>query len=151
MTSLEMVREFHEKFGLPIAEKPGAPSVDRVDLRLNLISEEYCELLAAAGCRAGLEMVRYWIQWAIGLRDTGAFDLIETADALGDLRYVVDGSAIEAGIPLDRVSAAIHESNLSKLGNDGKPILREDGKVLKNPDTYREPDIRRAIFGEGEG
>ena len=64
--------------------------------------------------------------------------------ALGDIVYVVYGMALELGIPLAEVLAEIQASNLSKLGSDGKPVYREDGKVLKGPD-YFPPDIPKAL------
>lgn len=76
--------------------------------------------------------------------DEQARDTVEVADALGDLIYVIYGMALELGIPLSRVLDEIQASNLSKLGADGQPIYREDGKVLKGPD-YFPPDISRAL------
>jgi len=71
-------------------------------------------------------------------------DTVGVADALGDIVYVVYGMALELGIPLAEVLAEIQASNLSKLGSDGKPVYREDGKVLKGPD-YFPPDIPKAL------
>ena len=68
-------------------------------------------------------------------------DLVGAADALGDLEYVVNGAAIGMGIPLPEVVEEIHRSNMTKLGADGKPIYRADGKILKGPD-YEPPRIR---------
>jgi len=73
-------------------------------------------------------------------------DPVEIADALGDGIYVKYGHAIERGIPLDDVLREIHRSNMSKLGDDGKPVLRNDGKILKGP-RYSPPDIAKVIYG----
>lgn len=118
---LAQVREFHETYGLPVQEIPEI--VDRrVGLRLSLIDEERSELQDA-------------------LRDS---DIVEVADALGDLVYVVYGMALEFGIPLDKVIDEIHRSNMSKLGEDGEPIYRDDGKVLKGP-HFTQPDIANVL------
>lgn len=82
-----------------------------------------------------------------GLADvTDTVDLIEAADALGDLDYVVQGSNISFGFPSEAILEEIHASNMSKLGEDGKPIYREDAKVLKGP-NYFKPNIARVMGG----
>jgi predicted HAD superfamily Cof-like phosphohydrolase len=68
-------------------------------------------------------------------------DLVEVADALADLLYVVYGAGAAFGINLDACFHEVHSSNMSKLGEDGKPIYREDGKVMKGP-NFREPALR---------
>lgn len=129
-TCYEQVEAFHVLYDAPVEKTPveGFPSMDdaRVQMRLDLIEEEFEELKVAANGR----------------------DLIEVADALGDLIYVVTGFAIEAGIDLQAVVAEIHASNMTKLDSDGSVIRREDGKILKGP-NYRRPDIRTALFGLG--
>ncbi len=122
MTMIDDVKEFHRAFGHPILETPQIPSRDRMALRLNLIDEEVCELDEANGNR----------------------DIVEVADAIGDLIYVVIGMALEYGIPLQEVWDEIQRSNMSKLGEDGLPIIREDGKIMKGP-NYFPPDIRRIL------
>lgn len=116
------VREFHEKFSVPSAEAPTFGRVDRRDLRRALILEEVVEFSEACHDR----------------------DLIEMADALADIIYVTIGAAVEFGIPIDRVFAEVHRSNMTKLWPDGKPRYRDDGKVLK-PDTYSPANIRGAL------
>ena len=69
-----------------------------------------------------------------------AGDVVGVADALADLVYVAYGTAITYGIDLDAVLAEVHRSNMSKLGRDGRPVMREDGKVLKSP-WYTSPDV----------
>lgn len=113
------VREFHQAYGLPVAALPSADlSAEQTQLRQNLIDEELAELRAASA----------------------AGDLIEVADALADLVYVAYGTACVYGIDLDAVLDEVHRSNMTKLGADGKPVRRADGKVLKGP-HFSEPDI----------
>jgi predicted HAD superfamily Cof-like phosphohydrolase len=110
-TPLEQVAEFHVAFGVPIQPYPAIPSENRTKLRRRLLMEEFKELLDAL-----------WEQ-----------DLVEIADGLADLVVVAYGTALEYGINLDLVLAEVHASNMSKLGADGQPIHRADGKVLKGP------------------
>lgn len=117
-TASGMVREFHQTFGHPVETAPALIPRDRVDFRLSLIGEEFQELSDAAEER----------------------DLVEMADGLADLIYVIHGFALELGVPLDDVVREVHESNMSKLGEDGQPIYNADGKVLKGP-NYVKPDI----------
>lgn len=118
MNIADMVREFHETYGCKISDKPDLLDRETQDLRNDLIFEECDELLEALD------------------KD----DIIAVADALADLAYVVYGTALTFGIPLDAVLAEVHRSNMSKLGADGKPIYREDGKVLKGP-GYTPPNL----------
>jgi predicted HAD superfamily Cof-like phosphohydrolase len=111
------VREFHAAFGLAIASTPD-PRPEAWRLRIALLREEFDEYVQAA--EAG--------------------DLVGVADALADMVYVIYGTATEYGVPLDDVLAEVHRSNMSKLGTDGAPVRREDGKVLKGP-AYSPPDI----------
>jgi predicted HAD superfamily Cof-like phosphohydrolase len=73
-----------------------------------------------------------------------AGDLTGIAHELADVLYVLYGTALTYGIDLDEVVAAVHNSNMSRLGADGRPLVRADGKVLKGP-NYRAPDIERAL------
>lgn len=117
--TLEQVQEFHEAFGLPVLDAPTIPK-ERLEMRLGLLEEEMRELREAA--EAG--------------------DLTEVYDALLDIQYVLDGTFLEFGMQglKDIGFAEVHRSNMSKLGEDGKPIYREDGKVLKGPNFFR-PDL----------
>ncbi len=122
------VGDFHRAYGLPVREAPtAAVGPDQVTLRQALIEEEVRELAEAA--QAG--------------------DLVGVADALADIVYVAYGTAHVYGIDLDAVLDEVHSSNMTKLGADGRPIRRADGKVLKGPD-YRPPDIA-AVLGRGAG
>src|SRR5690606_20767624 len=112
---------FHRAFDLPVSEGPATLAFERADLRMSLIEEEFCELLAGY---YGPQVARA-VARAIDLATSAAEpvkDIVEVADALGDLKYVIDGMALEAGIPLDDVVAEIHRSNMTKLGADGRPV-----------------------------
>lgn len=118
---INAVKAFHEAFGLGILQEPKANlGKAKIDLRFNLMDEENKEYLEAAQ------------------ND----DLVEVADALGDMLYILCGTILEHGMQykIEEVFNEIQRSNMSKLGADGKPIYREDGKVLKGP-NYFKPDI----------
>ena len=120
---LNDVAAFHKACDVPILIKPAIPARERQNLRLELIREEVDEL-----------------ELAIGLEQ-----LHHIADALGDIIYVVVGTALEFGIPLDKVWDEIQRSNMAKVNPvTGKVRKREDGKVLK-PDGWTPPDIARVI------
>ncbi len=115
------VELFHKSFGLGVSETMRADlGAAKNMLRFNLMDEENKEYLEAAN------------------ND----DLVEVADALGDMLYILCGTILEHGMQhkIEEVFAEIQHSNMSKLGADGKPIYREDGKVLKGP-NYFKPDI----------
>lgn len=116
MTNFDLVKTFHEKFNLVNNEVPVLIDQDTINLRLDLIWEEYIEL------QNELEIEHDHI------------DLKKVAKELADLLYVVYGTAASFGIPINDVFAEVHRSNMSKLGEDGKPVYREDGKVLKGPE-----------------
>ena len=119
------VREFHEAFGLGVKDSPAADLGEAKNLlRYKLLREENEEYLEAANNN----------------------DLVEVADALGDILYILCGTLIEHGLQykIDEVFDEIQRSNMSKLGADGKPIYREDGKVLKGP-NYFKPNIQEIL------
>ncbi len=118
---LSSVEKFHRLFGMGVSETMRADlGAVKNSLRFNLMDEENKEYLEAAE------------------ND----DLVEVADALGDMLYILCGTILEHGMQhkIEEVFAEIQRSNMSKLGADGKPIYREDGKVLKGP-HYFKPDI----------
>ena len=115
----DAVREFHEAFNLPVGSRPNLPTHDVRTLRQNLLREEFTEYMDAEHTD----------------------DIVEIADALADIIYIACGTAVAYGIPLDDVFAEVHRSNMAKLGPDGKPIYRDDGKVLK-PADWSPPDVR---------
>jgi predicted HAD superfamily Cof-like phosphohydrolase len=137
--SYERVREFMEKFGHPVYDSPTEiMDADWLHMRLGLIREELGELYEACGYEVG-----EWLE-VEPVRQMDRTDVVAAADALGDLEYVVNGMALGMGIPLPAVVKEIHRSNMTKLGADGKPIYREDGKILKGPD-YEQPDLRKVL------
>ena len=118
---IEAVHAFHTAFKLNIQDSPTINiSDERKQLRFELMKEENEEYLEAAQNN----------------------DLVEVADALGDMLYILCGTIIEHGMQdkIEEVFNEIQRSNMSKLGEDGKPIYREDGKVLKGP-NYFKPNI----------
>lgn len=133
------VKEFMEAFGHPVMDKP-TPIDDSawLDMRLALIHEELCELYEACGYETAE------LQAAVPVRQMNKFDVVAVADALGDLEYVVNGMALGSGINLPKVVEEIHRSNMTKLGADGKPIYREDGKILKGP-NYEPPRLEPVL------
>ncbi len=119
--TIAFVRDFHDAFGIANAHVPtGVISAKDMQLRHDLMREENEEYLAAA--KNG--------------------DLVEVADALGDMLYILCGTILKHGLErkIEEVFREIQRSNMSKLDADGKPIYREDGKVLKS-DRYFRPDI----------
>jgi predicted HAD superfamily Cof-like phosphohydrolase len=125
-TTLEQVQEFHETYGLPVEAAPKIDDEKTNALRINLLAEELEELKEAL---------------AVG-------DVVEVLDALTDLQYVLDGAYLSFGLHGVKTAAfdEVHRSNMSKLGEDGKPIRRpEDGKVMKGP-NYFKPDISQFVM-----
>ncbi|WP_067780699.1 bifunctional GNAT family N-acetyltransferase/nucleoside triphosphate pyrophosphohydrolase family protein [Actinomyces vulturis] len=134
-----MVRTFHRTYGLPIVEDGPNVDRDRVHMRMGLIAEEFAELVGAVYGTQARELMENAYSKVLDADDHSR-DTVETADALADLVYVIYGMALEMGIDLAAVLTEVQRSNLSKLGTDGKPIYREDGKVLKGPYYFR-PDV----------
>lgn len=122
---IEAVKAFHEAFKIGYLENPKANlGKNKNQLRYNLMKEENEEYIDAAM--------------------NG--DLVEVADALGDMLYILCGTIIEHGLQhkIEEVFKEIQRSNMSKLGEDGQPIYREDGKVLKGP-NYFKPNIENIV------
>ena len=122
---LKAVETFHKAFGLGVKNAPVANlSESKIALRFNLMAEENEEYLEAAKKN----------------------DLVEVADALGDMLYILCGTILEHGMQhkIEEVFNEIQRSNMSKLGGDGNPIYREDGKVLKGP-SYFKPNIEAIL------
>jgi len=127
MTPFEAVLEFHKTYSVPV----NVPfTEDLVDLRINLIDEEWYEAFQEFG------------DWSNDNIDLNNIDKKRLTKELADLLYVTIGAAVTFGLPLEEVFYEVHKSNMSKLGEDGKPIYREDGKVLKGP-NYKEPDLEK--------
>ena len=141
MTDVQaMVAEFHGAFNLPNRLGQGKPDAmhERTELRAGLIGEEFDEFLEShQTVYVGSSRLGFY-------HDLVDVDTVAYADALADLIYVCFGAGIEAGIDLNMVLRDVHRSNMSKLDADGKPIYREDGKVLKGP-HYSAPNIKEVL------
>ena len=122
MTNFDKVGVFMKTFGQEVKEKPSFSSDKINQLRISLIKEELDELKEAMDSR----------------------DLLEVADALTDLLYVTYGAGHAFGIDLDKCFEEVQNSNMSKLGDDGKPIYNKFGKVMKGP-NYFKPDLTKFI------
>ena len=122
MTNFKKVKIFMETFGQEVKSKPSLSSEKINSLRLSLIQEELDELKKA-------------------IQDK---DIVEVADALTDILYVTYGAGHAFGIDLDQCFNEVQNSNMSKLGDDGKPIYNENGKVMKGP-NYFKPDLSKYI------
>ena len=121
-SNFEMVGDFMEKFGQEVKTEPEFPDNETIILRLELIQEELSELREAIGNA----------------------DIVEVADALTDILYVTYGAGHAFGIDLDKTFVEVQESNMSKLGKDGKPLYREDGKVMKG-ENYFAPRLDKVL------
>ena len=122
MTNFESVKKFMETFGQEIKEKAGFPNNKIVSLRFDLIKEELEELKEAMENK----------------------DIKEVADALTDILYVTYGAGHAFGINLDKCFQEVQNSNMSKLGVDGKPIFNDKGKVMKGP-NYFKPNLSKFV------
>ena len=138
-----LVRRFHHVYGLPVQTDGASLERESLDMRMSLIAEEFSELVGAVYGQAARAEVESSYRRAVAA-DDGTRDTVETADALADLIYVIYGMALETGIDLASVLAEVQRSNMSKLGADGKPVYREDGKVLKGPD-YFPPNVEAVL------
>ena len=122
---INSVKKFHDAFNIDVSDSPTVDlPLDKIELRFKLMSEENKEYFEAAKNK----------------------DLIEIADALGDMLYILCGTILAHGMQhkIEEIFDAIQESNMSKLGIDGKPIYRKDGKVLKGP-NYFAPNLSKFI------
>ena len=122
MSNFDDVKIFMKTYGQEIKEKPEFPEEKVIDLRISLIKEELDEFQEA-------------------LKEK---NLVEVADALTDLLYVTYGAGHAFGIDLDKCFAEVQRSNMSKLGEDGKPIYNEQGKVMKGSRYYK-PNLKQFI------
>ena len=122
---INSVKIFHEVYKLSYEDSPVADiGIDKINLRFKLMAEENQEYFEAAKNN----------------------DIVEVADALGDMLYILCGTIIEHGMQdkIEEIFDEIQKSNLSKLGDDGKPIYRNDGKVMKGP-NYFKPKISEIL------
>ena len=122
MTNFQKVKKFMQTFGQEVKLKPSFSTEKINDLRYNLVKEELEELKQAIVNK----------------------DLLEAADALTDILYVTYGAGHAFGIDLDSCFEEVQNSNMSKLGDDGKPIYNDAGKVMKGPNFYK-PDLSKFV------
>jgi len=122
MSNFNKVKTFMETFGQEVKNKPSFSTGKVNSLRYDLIKEELEELKDAIENK----------------------DLLEVADALTDILYVTYGAGHALGIDLDKCFEEVQNSNMSKLGEDGKPIYNESGKVMKGP-KYFKPDLTKFV------
>ena len=122
MSNFEDVKTFMETFGQMVRTKPQFPDEETMQLRYDLIKEELNELEQAMKTK----------------------NLKEIADALTDILYVTYGAGYAYGINLDKCFKEVQRANMSKLGEDGKPIYNEKGKVMKGP-NYLEPNLKQFV------
>ena len=122
MSNFESVRKFMKTFGQEVKEKAEFPSEKITSLRYDLIEEELGELKDAIEKK----------------------DIKEVADALTDILYVTYGAGHSFGIDLDKCFEEVQNSNMSKLGDDGKPIYNDKGKVMKGP-KYFKPNLNKFV------
>ena len=121
-SNFELVGDFMEAFGQDVLCEPTWPDRDIVDLRVDLIEEELEELEVAIANS----------------------DMVEVADALTDLLYVIYGAGHAFGIDLDACFEEVHRSNLTKLGPDGRALRRADGKIMKS-ENFEEPNLEAVL------
>ena len=122
MSNFKSVKKFMETFGQEIKEKASFPNDKITSLRYDLIKEELDEFKEAIDKK----------------------DIKEVADALTDILYVTYGAGHAFGIDLDKCFEEVQNSNMSKLGDDGKPIYNENGKVMKGP-NYFKPNLSKFV------
>ena len=122
MTNFENVKKFMQTFGQEVRTNASFPNDKMINLRIDLIREELSELKEAIEKK----------------------DIKEVADALTDILYVTYGAGHAFGVNLDKCFEEVQNSNMSKLGSDGKPIYNEHGKVMKGPDYFK-PDLGKFV------
>ena len=122
MSNFEKVKTFMKTFGQEVKEKSEFPNEKVINLRIKLIEEELQELKEAIANK----------------------DIVEVADAFTDILVVTYGGGLAFGIDLDKCFEEVHSSNMSKLGENGKPIYNELGKVMKGP-NYNKPNLKQFV------
>jgi predicted HAD superfamily Cof-like phosphohydrolase len=125
MSNFNKVKAFMNTYGQDVKEKASFPEDSIVQLRVDLIEEELNELKEA-------------------IKNN---DIVEVADALTDILYVTYGAGHSFGVDLDKCFDEVQRSNMSKLGEDGKPIYNDSGKVMKGP-NYSAPDLKKIIVSD---
>lgn len=164
LTGFEQVGHFQDAFGHPIKNAPTPQSGAELSLRINLILEEvaeYTEAIAgmtkdsALQSNSVLARAARKIRGVIDLVRTAPEnefdnqDLVEMADALTDINYVVYGAGHASGLPLDDCMREVHGSNMTKLDLGGLPIYNDDGKIMKGP-NYMPPNLSKVLYPKGK-
>jgi predicted HAD superfamily Cof-like phosphohydrolase len=119
---MSCVKEFYEKFDQPSQDRPIFVKLERRKFRMKLLEDAYHDYRYA---------------------ERGN-DLTKVSVALADMLYAIGGTALEYGLPLDKIFLEVHKSNLTRLDANGDPVIREDGKIMKG-EQYRRPDIVRIL------
>ena len=128
MSNFDKVKDFMNAYDQEVLDKPSLPTFEVAKLRTELIKEEFTELIDAIN----------------------KMDVVEIADALTDILYVTYGAGHAMGINLDKCFEEVHNSNMSKMGSDGKAVKGPTGKVMKGP-NYKPPDLKKVILGDNNG
>lgn len=158
MNLIDLVEEFHRAHNHPVKKSVVVPDAKLRLLRVKLIMEEACEFAQASGfpCEVmGLKREKSF-GWKLSPlnyvkpedENPDLIDVVEAADGLGDIDYVVQGAALVWGFPQQAITEEIHRSNMSKLGADGKPIVNDTGKSMKGP-NYFKPNIEYILRVNG--
>lgn len=140
------VAEFHGAFGYPVRSVPEVPEYSEIDLRVRLVTEEFCEFLFAifnsygGGC--WVDDIRETLQ-KLAAHQRQAVNMGDLADALADLDYVIEGTRLTFGIPGKAIAKEVHRSNMAKRGGE-----YVEGKLQKPP-GWTPPDIRRVLVEHG--
>ena len=124
-TNFNKVKKFMEAYDQEVLTTPSLPTYEVAKLRTELIREEFTELVNAIN----------------------KMDVTQIADALTDILYVTYGAGHACGLDLDKCFEEVHNSNMSKMGKDGKVVKGPSGKVMKD-ENYREPNLRKVLFGD---
>ncbi len=140
----EDVKKFHDACGVPVRDEPGFPDKSVIQRRLNLIVEEFAELMQAQGFYVFVDISG--LQRIVVKKPSMNPDIVEVADAIGDLIYVLIGTALEYGIPLPGVWDEIQRSNMTKPDPlTGKALMSDTGKIPKG-DWFEPPDLKSILF-----
>ena len=152
MHTIKLVRLFHLAFAHPVRTVPTTPKPLERLLRFRLIFEELMEFGRAIGIdglanktEEEFERILKGTMAEFSINEDCPVDLAGAADALGDIDYVTSGSNLVFGFPAEAVLAEIHRANMSKLGDDGRPIQDAYGKVVKGP-NYKPPNVAQVLL-----
>lgn len=143
MSERERVRQFHEAMGIPVRERPTMPSEEERLLRCRLLLEETLEYIHASGCVVRITGALEGTLTGAIIDAVGEPDLAAMAQENADVRYIAHGNDLTGGFSPE-VFAEVHAANMTKFGDDGKPVRRADGKVIKGP-NYRPPNVAKVL------